>query len=285
MTRPPARPAANAGREVAHVAALGADPGQQERRARHQLAHAREVLGHGRAGHRADVGERRALPQLGGERGEPLPQRLAGGEREVEHVGGAGVGGAHEQEDAGAGGAGALDERDERVAPEQRVGGEGVDREAGRGAERRRRAADERLGVGGGGHGDVAALAVGEHEQPGGARVLAGGLEREPAGGAEALEAGELGLDRDAGGAGGVDQRAAVDEDGGGGLRGGGGGAGRAGGVGRVDERDGEALALLADGLAGVGPEAGGIGVDPEDDLRLAGGDRRGESVAKAGRR
>ncbi len=62
-------------------------------------------------------------------------------------------------------------------------------------------------------------------------------------------------------------------------------GGGRAGGVGGFDERDGEALALLADGLAGVRPEAGGIGVDPEDDLRLAGGDRCGEPVAKAGRR
>src|SRR3954468_23792492 len=50
------------------------------------------------------------------------------------------------------------------------------------------------------------------------------------------------------------------------------GGAG-AGGGSRVDERDREALALLPDGFAGIGPEAGGIGIDPEDDLRLARGD------------
>ena len=243
------------------------------------------MLGNGRAGDRADVGERLALAELVGELREALPQRLAGRERQVQDVGGARVGGADEQEDAGPGGAGALDERDERVAPEQRVGGEGVDGQAGRGAERRRRAADQRLGVGGGGDRDVAALAVGEHEQAGGASVLAGRLEREPAGGAEALEARELRLDGDAGGAGGVDQRAAVDEHRGGGLCGGGSGPGRAGGIGGVDERDREALALLADGLADVRPQAGGIGVDPEDDLRLAGGDRRGEPVAERGRR
>ena len=50
-------------------------------------------------------------------------------------------------------------------------------------------------------HRDVAALAVGDHEQAARARVRVGRLQREPAGGAEPLEAGELGLDRDAGGA------------------------------------------------------------------------------------
>jgi hypothetical protein len=37
--------------------------------------------------------------------------------------------------------------------------------------------------------------------------------------------------------------------------------------------------------VVGAGPEAGGIGVDPEDDLRLAGGDRGGEPGAEARRR
>ena len=65
-----------------------------------------------------------------------------------------------------------VDQRLERVAAEQRVGGEARRRASpGDGAERRRRAADQRLGVGGGGDGDVAALAVGEHEQAGGAGV------------------------------------------------------------------------------------------------------------------
>ena len=115
--------------------------------------------------------------------------------------------------------------------------------------------------------------------------MRARGLEGEPAGGAEALEAGELRLDRDAGGAGGVDQRAAVHEHGGGRLGGGGRRARGVRGVGGADERDGEALALLAGGLARVRPQAGGIGVDPEDDLRLAGRDRGGEPIAEPGRR
>ena len=85
-------------------------------------------------------------------------------------------------------------------------------------AERRRRRAGQRLGVGGGGDVDVAALGVGEHEQAlrrGRARRRA--RSAAPAVGAEALEAGELRLDRDAGGAGRVDGRRAVrrDRDGG----------------------------------------------------------------------
>ena len=76
-----------------------------------------------------------------------------------------------------------------------------------------------------------------------------------------------------------------MDEHGGGGLRGGGRRPGGAGDGGGVDERDREALALLPDGFAGIRPEAGRIGIDPEDDLRLAGGDRGGEALAKTGRR
>ena len=73
-----------------------------------------------------------------------------------------------------------------------------------------RRLADQRLRVGGGGDRDVAALAVGDHQQPGLAGGVAGLFQRRPAGGAEALEAGELRLYRDAGRAGPLDQRAAV---------------------------------------------------------------------------
>jgi hypothetical protein len=50
--------------------------------------------------------------------------------------------------------------------------------------------------------------------------VLDDTLERAPAGGAEALEAGELRLDRDARGAGAVDGRRAVRRDRGGGALG-----------------------------------------------------------------
>ena len=54
----------------------------------------------------------------------------------VEQVGGARVGGAHEHERAGSVGARGLDQRLERVAAEQRVGGEGVGAQAVDGAER-----------------------------------------------------------------------------------------------------------------------------------------------------
>ena len=78
----------------------------------------------------------------------------------------------------------------------------------------RRRLADQRLAVGRGGDRHVAALAVGDDQQarlPGGRADL---FQRRPAGGAEPLEAGELRLDRDAGRAGALDQRAAVGGDG-----------------------------------------------------------------------
>ena len=83
VTRPAARPGANAGASERDVAALGADAGQQERRARHQLAHPAQVLGGGGAGDRADVGEAVAVgtAEAGDERGHVLPQRAAGGQR------------------------------------------------------------------------------------------------------------------------------------------------------------------------------------------------------------
>ena len=84
----------------------------------------------------------------------------------------------------------------------------------GTGAPGRRRLADQRLGVGGGGDRHVAALAVGDHQQAGLGRGLADLGQRRPAGRAEALEAGELRLDRDAGRAGALDQRPAVGGDG-----------------------------------------------------------------------
>src|SRR5207253_3173844 len=74
----------------------------------------------------------------------------------------------------------------------------------------RLRLADQGLPVGLRGHGDIAPLAIGDHEQTG---ALGGGtdlLQRAPAGCPEALEAGQLRLDRHAGGAGGLDQPAAV---------------------------------------------------------------------------
>jgi hypothetical protein len=129
----------------------------------------------------------------------------------------------------------------------QRVGAEAGDRrvaESGRGAE-------EALGVGGGGDVDVAALAVGEDEEAGGAPVVDRRGEGGPAGGAEALEAGDLRLDRDDGVADGVDDGAAVGEDGGGGV-----GGGRR-----------------------LGPEVAWVGVEAEDDLGFAVGDDGRQAV------
>jgi hypothetical protein len=70
----------------------------------------------------------------------------------------------------------------------------------------------------------------------------------------ELLEAGELRLDGEAGGRDGVDERTAVAENGAGDIRG---------------------------PSPHPGPERGGMGVEAEDELRLAQGDTRGEGVAE----
>ena len=151
------------------------------------------------------------------------------------------------------GGAGGLEQRLERVDAEVRAGGEGVRPEALDEAERGRRAADERLAVGGGRHGDVAALAVGQDDQARGAGVLDDLGQRSPSRRAQALEARELRLRRAAGGPGRVDERAAV---------------GR--------HRPGRALGGRPVGgrvLQRIRPEARRIRVEPQDDLGLAPGD------------
>ena len=95
--------------EVLDAAALRADAGQQERRARHQLAQPREVLGRGRADDGADVARpvvavaRPSAATSAATRSQTVPPAAS---CEVLDVGGAGVRGAHEHEDAGAGGAG-----------------------------------------------------------------------------------------------------------------------------------------------------------------------------------
>ena len=99
------------------------------------------------------------------------------------------------------------------VDAEQRVGGEGVRAEPVDVAERRLRAADERLRVRRRRDVDVATLAIGDHEQPGLTSMLDGRAQRRPAVRAEALEARELRLDGHAGRIG-VDQRDAVRRDG-----------------------------------------------------------------------
>ena len=171
---------------------------------------------------------------------------------------------------------------------EQRVGGDRVRPEAGRVAGLRRRPAQQGLPVGRRGDGHVPALAVGEHQQAAGSGVPAGGLEREPAREAETLEARELRLDGDAGRAGGVHHGDAVREDGRGGvvrrgrLRGGGGyrRRERLGGPRRVGERGREATAKVTPVSRGR-PQPRRIGIQAEDDLRLAARHRRREPVAE----
>jgi hypothetical protein len=133
---------------------------------------------------------------------------LRGGQ--VLQVGGAGVAGPDQREDPGPRGLGRGDQRLQRVAAEQRVGGEGIRPEARDRPPRSRRLADQRLGVGGGADRDVAALAVGDDQQPGVASRPADLGQRCPPGRTEPLEAGELWLDGDAGRSGALDQRAAV---------------------------------------------------------------------------
>ena len=135
-TRPAAAARREGGAEQLGPAALGADAGDEEDRARHQLAQAGDVLGLGGADHRAHPAQPARAGEARGElvdqAGQPLVQRRLG-RRQVLQVGGAGVAGANQGEDAGAGARGGLDQRLERVAAEQRVGGEGI------GAEARRR--------------------------------------------------------------------------------------------------------------------------------------------------
>jgi hypothetical protein len=176
----------------------------------------------------ADDGAHAAGPTLpqqpAGEAVDQLRQALVQGSvggRQILDVRGAGVAGADQGEDSGSGRRRRRDQRLQGVRSQQRVGGEGIGAEPGDGAPRGRRLADQRLGVGGGGDGDVAALAVGDDQQAGLPGGIAGLLQRCPTGGAEALEAGELGLDSDAGGSCSLDEASTVGRYGGGGELGG----------------------------------------------------------------
>jgi hypothetical protein len=220
-----------------------------------------------RADDRADVRQAVAAPlraEAVDERGDVLPHRLPRAERGVLEVGRARVRGPDEHEQPAAGGG----ERRERVLAEVRVDRQGVGVDPGHRAERRVRAAEERLRVGLGGDADVAALGVGDDEQAGGARSAGHALERGPAGRAEALEAGDLRLDRDAGGRRRGDQRRAVRDD----------DLGRALG----------GAAVAGVGGQGLRPHPRGVGIEPEDDLRLALADAccepGGEALVRDGR-
>lgn len=192
-----------------------------------------------------------------------MQRRLRG--RQVLQVGGAGVAGADQREDPGAGLGGGGDQRLQRVEAEQGIGGEGIGVEAADRAPGGLRLPDQSLGVGGGGNRDVAALAVGDDEQACLARGRAGFFKGPPAGGAKALEAGELGLDGDAGGSRALDQAAAV-----------------------VGDRGGRQLGGRRIGVARARPlpsQLGRVGVEAETDLTATLFNERREPIGKARQR
>ena len=153
-------------------------PGQEQDRLRHQLARLADRARMGRADDGADRREAaladQVLAPLGDERGDVLPHRAPVGERDVLDVA-AGVRGLDQAEDPGAVAAGGGEVGLDRLAPEPGVDGERVGE--------RLVALEVGGGVGARGRADVAALAVGDHEQPGAARVGAdlGEGERCPA--------------------------------------------------------------------------------------------------------
>ena len=173
-------------------------PGQQEDRARHQLAHARQALGAG--------GARPPRPTSDSPQSPTWPAPTASTSSASRSCSGAppasrswrsaapGFEVFTSRKQPAPARRGRLDQRLERVAAQQGVGGERVGAEAGHLAERPGRGAHQRLGVGGGGDRHVAALAVGQHQQAVLARRVARGGQRRPPGRAEALEAGELEL-------------------------------------------------------------------------------------------
>src|SRR5581483_7393704 len=184
--------------------------------------------------------------------------------RQVEQVRRAGVRGPHEREEPRAGVVGGGDQRVERVGPQHRVDGRGVGRQRLDAPPGALGAREERLRVGGGADGDVAALSVRDHQKPGPPRRLDDGGERGPARRPQALEAGELRLDGDARWAGELDQPPAV------------------GG-----HRPRRALGRLTRAAAELWIDRGRVGIEAQADARAAlGYERRqpiGEGLGPAG--
>ena len=183
LTRPPARPGANAGARSSTRPPCAPMPGSRNgacgMSSRMRAMCSGTVAPTTAPTSDSPLAALRRCAELGDDLRQALPDRAAlAGELEVLDIGGTGVRRPHEHEDACAGRARAVDERLQRVDAEQRVGREGVGAESGDLAERCRRAADERLRVGGCGDRDVAALAVGEDEQAALLGVGDGGCER-----------------------------------------------------------------------------------------------------------
>ena len=194
--------------EIVDGAALRADAGQQQDRTRHQLAQAGEEARLGRAddGARAaqlagpgePVGEsRRPWRAIRSCRGTPSASRSSRSAAPAFEVR------TRTKTPAPAAAARSTNGSSESAPSSGFTVAASAPRPRDR-APRGLGGAEERVAVGGGADRHVAALAVGDHQQARVAGRLGDLLQRRPAGRAERLEARELWLDRDAGGAGGA---------------------------------------------------------------------------------
>ena len=196
LTSALAGPLVKARARSAGVAPCAPTPGSSRIALRQQPPRLADRARVGRPDHRADARQPaladELLAELVHEQGDVVPDGAAVRELQVLDVGAALVGGLDDAEDPAAVPAAGAEERLERVAAEVRVDRHRV-------GERRSLAA--RLEVGGRvrarGRADVAALRVGEHDQPGRARVGADVLERAQAVRAERLEERQLRLHPD----------------------------------------------------------------------------------------
>ena len=171
-TSPLARPGGERRREVSGATALGADAGKEEDGAREQLPRLGHLARIGRTDDGADGREAgpadEVVAPVVDEPRNVLPQQRPVGETHVLDVAAARVRGLDEAEEPGSAAPARREERLERVAAEVRVGGDRV-------GERRLTVTrlDEGGRVGARGRADVPALGVGDHEQAGGAGVVA----------------------------------------------------------------------------------------------------------------
>ena len=203
------------GSEVLDPAALGAHAGAAGTRPRHQLAQPREQPGLGRAGHRANATRGRCRPRgpRRARRRAPPGARGAAGRRSSWISAAPGFDVRTSTKHAAPAVGRRVDERLERVAAEQRIGRERVGAEPRHVPERPGVSPTSAWAYAARGDRHVAALAVGDHQQAVAARGGRRRLERPPARRPQALEAGELELDRHARRPGRLDRRAAVPRD------------------------------------------------------------------------
>ena len=213
------RPGASAGPRSSGRPPWAPTPGIRKIELGHQLAHPPQVLGRRGADHRAHAAEPALARQPPARARRPSPARSSCSGRPstspVLEVGGAGVGGAHEAEDPGAAASAAASISGSSASPPS--SGLAVKASAPRpatgphGVSTRRPAPGRRRGACVGTSPRLPSATTSSPASRAAGDDLA---QRPPARGAEALEAGELGLDRDAGRARALDQLAALRDDG-----------------------------------------------------------------------